>query len=90
MRGNRYTVLFLITLLCTVLACGRVRAEETFYEQEQLEAFLKDQRPGELNFTCGAELYGELQPDNFRELFRLLVRASTVHSSVIRKRTVYL
>ncbi len=80
MRVYRYTVLFLIMLLCTAFVCGRVRAEETFYERAQLEAFLRDQRPAELNFSCSAELYGELQPDGFRELFRLLARAGIDHS----------
>lgn len=63
-------------LLTVLFFASAAQAEDpVFYNQEQLEYYLKTQKPVSLQFTCSKSLYDELEEGRFRELFRLLVRA---------------
>lgn len=79
MTKIRITVILILAVLSF---SGAVQAlEKSFDDKEQLEYYLKTQKPASFQFTCSKSLYDELAESEFRGLFRLLVRAGIDHSA---------
>ena len=79
MKKIRPLLMIIAAFLCL---SGAVHAQVTVFDnREQLEYYLKSQRPDSIQFSCSKSLYKELEKDDFRELFRLMVRAGIDHNT---------
>ena len=79
MKKIRPLLMIIAAFLCL---SGAVHAQVTVFDnREQLEYYLKSQKPDSIQISCSKSLYKELEKDDFRELFRLMVRAGIDHNT---------
>ena len=75
MKVRRLPAMLLLIFLLLAAALPAARAEDvSFNGYGELLGHLAGSRPEELDFSCPEELYAMLRENDFRELFRLMVR----------------
>ena len=79
--GVKTKILILIFLAVMIFSAAVQGQGISFNNREQLETYLKRQRPASLEFTCSKSLYSELEEGGFRELYRLLVQCGIDHTA---------
>ncbi len=72
---SKFRIFALITAAILYISAAVQARDNDFTDLQQLEYSLKSQRSDSFEFTCSKSLYSALEKDDFRELFRLLVRA---------------
>ncbi len=81
MINRKLTAAFLFVLALILIPLRAVQAEKArFSDRDGMLAYLTENRPSDLEFTCSGDLYSELREGEFTGLYRMLVYAGIDHS----------